>query len=545
MGQGGASGASQQNVLSDRERLGSSQRPSFSGNAGPHVTRPREITPPHVTRPREIAPGYETGEGPTFSPTRPNLGNQMRYITGGPVLNYSPHMVGGGPIPGADHPTLGSQVQAWEYPGRRRGGRRGGGRGRDPVQARQNWADRNRDRIAAGETGMRRVDDLMQPGGAPYSGTPTPSPIWGNGYPPLEYTTGGPRLPQGIGEPGTTGDRMMQPWEFPGRRRGGRRGGGRGRGRVEAWREQYMEPPGADQFQREYPPYSMGRNLSLQGPRVPRRDWARLNEERILAGETGMRPGDPFPNSWYGMQFAPDFSPGFGSPDPVTPPPSPTGGWGDGNPTPLPPPPADWQEQRWQEHLERNGPGVSSPGPGMSQGYDGLWYPSGSGPTGLGGVNPIEQGLPTGTRPGIPSFSDVSLGNPFDQPGLPDHQGLAGHDFAALQYPGTAQPYTNPIVPDITQPRPGPGSPFPYTRPFPNPQGPGLRGSPVTAGDIFGTPESMRPQAAADPYFMGADRFNSGAVRGWADQAVGPRTPPQFIPDFTGPLTPGFAPGYG
>jgi len=230
MGQGGATGASQQGRARGGRRGG------------------RGGSPPHATRPREIAPGYETGEGPTFSTPTPrptSLINQMRYITGGPVLDYSPHMVGGGPIPGADHPTLGSQVQAWEYPGRRRGGRRGGGRWRaehdairerlgvgpsfpnppggpppptPPYQvgraytlgsggSRNNWANRNRDRIAAGETGMRRVDDwvpprgMMPPGMSPM--TPPPSPT-GMGL-------GSPEMSLGFPDPtGTFGE--VQQW---------------------------------------------------------------------------------------------------------------------------------------------------------------------------------------------------------------------------------------------------------------------------------------------------------------------------------------------
>jgi len=128
----------------------------------------------------------------------------MRYITGGP-----------GADPGG--PMGDPMMQAWDYPGRRRGGRRGGGRWRaehdairerlgvgptfpnppggpppptPPYQVgraytlgsggpRNNWANRNRDRIAAGETGMRRVDDwvppwgMMPPGMSPM--TPPPS----------------------------------------------------------------------------------------------------------------------------------------------------------------------------------------------------------------------------------------------------------------------------------------------------------------------------------------------------------------------------------
>ena len=211
MGQGGATGASQQGQ--GRPRGGSL---GARGGSPPHVTRPREITPPHVTRPREIAPGY----GDTPRPT--SIYNQMDYITGGPRLG---------------------------------------------------------------------------PGGI------------GN------ETMGGP---------------TMQPWEFPGRRRGGRRGGGRWRAEHDAIRERlgvgptFPNPPGGPPP--PTPPYQVGRAYTL-GSGGPRQRWAGRNEERILAGETGMRPGDPIPNPLYGYE-----PPVGGMMPPITPPPSLNGGWGGASP---------------------------------------------------------------------------------------------------------------------------------------------------------------------------------------------------------------------
>jgi len=149
-------------------------------------------------------------------------------------------------------------MQAWDYPGRRRGGRRGGGRWRaehdavrerlgigptfpnppggpppptPPYQVgraytlgsggpRNNWANRNRDRIAAGETGMRRVDDwvppwgMMPPGMSPM--TPPPSPTgMGLGSPDRPGTT--PIIgPQGLVQNGPIyGDRTINPANLP------------------------------------------------------------------------------------------------------------------------------------------------------------------------------------------------------------------------------------------------------------------------------------------------------------------------------------------